>query len=64
MNLVLTLLVMDAQLVLVTRDPLNKIYLTLYKKETYMLFQYYPEIEILKVELIQMWKQAILRLHL
>ena len=33
---------------------LNKIYLTLYKKEIYMLFQYYQEIEILRGELIQM----------
>jgi len=55
---------MDARLVLVTRDRLNKIYLMLYKKEIYMLFQYYLAIEILKVELIQMLKQAILLLHL
>ena len=63
MNLVLILLVMDVRLVLVTRDRLNKIYLMLYKKEIYMLFQYYLAIEILKVELIQMLKQAILLLR-
>ena len=54
MNLVFILLVMDVRLVLETRDRLNKIYLTLYKKEIYMLFQYYTAIEILKAELIQM----------
>jgi len=45
---------MDALHALVIQVPLNKIYLTLYKKEIYMLFQYYLAIEILREELIQM----------